>query len=618
MADTKISALPSASTPLTGTEVLPIVQGAGNFKVSIADVTAGRAVSALSYTSTTGANFATTSGNVGIGTASPAVELEVSSATGSATPTPTEVRISTTTSAADWSTSLPWGRLSFYSADGSDAGPKVQGAVDMIADAAVGGRSSMVFSSAVATTGTLTERMRITATGNVGIGTAAPSQKLEVVGTSSTTLVKNTATTAANGFNAANTGGNFYFGIDNSAGNFYGGGAYTRAIYSDGAYPIVFYTNATEKMRLDSAGNLGLGVTPSDTIGYGRAFDIGSSTGAAIYLRDTDAPTTQYGFIAYDGNDNGLKINNQNSGGFIRFSTAGSERARIDASGNLLVGTTSAGTTWASGGNANIDLEKSATYSVIQAKAYSTTAISGGMLVLSHSKSATVGTQTANASGDSLGFISFEGVNTSSAVAGSSYITGIVDGANGATYIPGALAFYTGTSSANPSERMRLDSSGNLLVGTTSLYNSARVSVLAAGGSGGIVFSVQNNNDTYYAANFRNTAGTSVGSISCTTSATAYVTSSDYRLKNITGPITTSGAYIDSLKPVEGTWKADGSTFVGLIAHETQEASRTTVATGTKDGKEMQGMDYSSAEIIANLIAELQSLRARVAQLESK
>jgi len=104
-----------------------------------------------------------------------------------------------------------------------------------------------------------------------------------------------------------------------------------------------------------------------------------------------------------------------------------------------------------------------------------------------------------------------------------------------------------------------------------------------------------------------------VGTIAVTTSTTSYNTSSDYRLKNITGPVSDSGAYIDSLKPVQGTWKADGSTFVGLIAHEAQEASRTNVATGTKDGDEMQGMDYSSAEIIANLIAEIQSLRQRLA-----
>ena len=111
---------------------------------------------------------------------------------------------------------------------------------------------------------------------------------------------------------------------------------------------------------------------------------------------------------------------------------------------------------------------------------------------------------------------------------------------------------------------------------------------------------------------------TNVGNISVTTSATAYNTSSDYRLKDITGSITTSGAYIDSLNPVEGTWKADGSTFVGLIAHEVQEASRTQVATGTKDGEEMQGMDYSNSELIANLIAEVKSLRQRVATLEAQ
>ena len=101
-----------------------------------------------------------------------------------------------------------------------------------------------------------------------------------------------------------------------------------------------------------------------------------------------------------------------------------------------------------------------------------------------------------------------------------------------------------------------------------------------------------------------------------TASATAYNTSSDYRLKDIEGPVENSGAYIDSLKPVHGKWKADGSKFIGLIAHEAQEVSQTPVATGEKDGEQMQGMDYSNPEFIANIIAELQSLRARVAQLE--
>ena len=169
------------------------------------------------------------------------------------------------------------------------------------------------------------------------------------------------------------------------------------------------------------------------------------------------------------------------------------------------------------------------------------------------------------------------------------------------------------------STRLTVDSSGNLLVGQTGTgyVNSDSLGIEKVGGR--LVVNHLNGtaSGTFYAAFGYNAIG--IGSITQSgTTAVLYNTSSDYRLKNITGPITTSGAYIDSLKPVEGTWKADGSTFVGLIAHETQEVSRTTVATGTKDGDEMQGMDYSSAEIIANLIAELQSLRARVAQLESK
>jgi hypothetical protein len=166
---------------------------------------------------------------------------------------------------------------------------------------------------------------------------------------------------------------------------------------------------------------------------------------------------------------------------------------------------------------------------------------------------------------------------------------------------------------------MRIDSSGNLLLATTTAstalangFNVVQVNdatYVSVGHSNGSV-----DGSWYHSFSYN---GTQIGTITQNgTTAVLYNTSSDYRLKNITGAITTSGQYIDSLKPVEGTWKADGSPFVGLIAHEVQEVSRTNVATGVKDGKQMQGMDYSSAEIIANLIAEVQSLRKRVFQLE--
>ena len=117
--------------------------------------------------------------------------------------------------------------------------------------------------------------------------------------------------------------------------------------------------------------------------------------------------------------------------------------------------------------------------------------------------------------------------------------------------------------------------------------------------------------------------GTLVGSISSTGSSTSYNTSSDYRLKDNQQPLTGSGAFIDALQPKTWEWKADGSKGVGFIAHEVQAVSPGSVvgekdAVDEKGNPKYQAMEYGSAEFIANIIAELQSLRKRVAQLEGK
>jgi hypothetical protein len=115
-------------------------------------------------------------------------------------------------------------------------------------------------------------------------------------------------------------------------------------------------------------------------------------------------------------------------------------------------------------------------------------------------------------------------------------------------------------------------------------------------------------------------SGSAIGSIQCTNVATSYATSSDYRLKNISGPIHDSGPFIDALRPCVGTWKIDGSAFVGFLAHEVQQVSPSSVV-GIKDAVDqsgapiLQSMAYGSAEFVANIVAELQSLRARVAAL---
>ena len=203
-------------------------------------------------------------------------------------------------------------------------------------------------------------------------------------------------------------------------------------------------------------------------------------------------------------------------------------------------------------------------------------------------------------------------------------------GNNGAAYAgaiwhEGAYPLIFGTSNA---ERARIDSSGNLLVGTTTpgtastgftAYGSgimaASTSASPAGyfnrGSDGTVIEFRRSNST-------------VGSISITTTATAYNTSSDYRLKDITGPITGTEAknFIMALQPKQGTWKLDGSPFAGFVAHEFQEVSPSSVS-GVKDAVDedgkpiMQAMQASSPEVMANIVAFIQEQQAIIEQLKA-
>jgi hypothetical protein len=118
-------------------------------------------------------------GNVGIGTSSPAVSgLEISRATGTTSLTPAVIRISTT-STGDWDANATWGALQFYSADASDGGAKVQAQIGATTFSTSGGVADITFSSAAITSGTLTERMRINASGTLLIGKAVTDNAVQ-------------------------------------------------------------------------------------------------------------------------------------------------------------------------------------------------------------------------------------------------------------------------------------------------------------------------------------------------------------------------------------------------------------------------------------------------------
>ena len=116
---------------------------------------------------------------------------------------------------------------------------------------------------------------------------------------------------------------------------------------------------------------------------------------------------------------------------------------------------------------------------------------------------------------------------------------------------------------------------------------------------------------------------TVVGSISVAGSVTTYNTTSDYRLKDDIADLTGSGTFIDSLKPRSYTWKIDGVKSSGFIAHELQEVTPASVF-GVKDAVQEDGVPihqsvcYGSAELIANIVAELQDLRKRLSSAEAE
>ena len=175
------------------------------------------------------------------------------------------------------------------------------------------------------------------------------------------------------------------------------------------------------------------------------------------------------------------------------------------------------------------------------------------------------------------------------------------------------------------SERLRIDASGNVLVGTTdtSLYNNTSGDGIKLGSSGEM--QVANTNDVPLWLNRMGTdggivnlrkAGVEVGSISVTSSATSYNTSSDQRLKDNIVDAPSASDDIDAIQVRSFDWKADGShQKYGMVAQELQSVAPEAVS-GDADSEDMMGVDYS--KLVPMMMKEIQSLRARVAQLEGE
>ena len=222
---------------------------------------------------------------------------------------------------------------------------------------------------------------------------------------------------------------------------------------------LVFYTTAdggstvSERMRIDSSGRVGIGTTsPTELLQVNG--NIFANGGFVRTANASAAAITARGFRQTIDGTEYLAIYHDNTGAV--FNVNGTERARIDSSGRLLVGTSSSITavTFPS-------LVQSNSFYSYQSSLFSADA-NGSNTFFLKSRNATTGSHTVVQANDLLGQINFAGSDGTNFVSGAN-IAATVDGTPGTNDMPGRLIFSTTADGAsNPTEKMRIDNAGNI------------------------------------------------------------------------------------------------------------------------------------------------------------
>jgi hypothetical protein len=336
-------------------------------------------------------------------------------------------------------------------------------------------------------------------------------------------------------------------------------------IFFPAADTIAFAEGGAEAMRIDSSGNVGIGTSSPDLYAGRSTLSVNGSTGGIITLQANGTQKLRM-FTGTNSNIGALTGTLDIATGdasALTLSTNSSERMRIDSSGNVGIGTSSP----------------------------------SNKFVVSNAGAAGAETRLVHGDGSTAG-ASFLSYNRS-----------------GAAFTPLEISGSYLKFSVSDVEKARIDSSGNLLVGTTTAYaTNSRVSISVANStSHGMTFR-PDTASAYRAVNFNNsTGGANVGFIDCTTSATTYSTSSDYRLKHDIQPMTGALAKVAALKPVTYKWNADNSESQGFIAHELQAVVPECVV-GEKDAVDAEGnpihQGIDTSFLVATLTAAIQEMKA--------
>ena len=373
-----------------------------------------------------------------------------------------------------------------------------------------------------------------------------------------------------------------------------------------------FATNAEERMRIDASGNLGIGVVPSAD-SFFKSLEIGN-TGSGITGRGA-ADTHFMSGLIWDGNStqeytvSSVAVGKyQITNGIHYWATAPSGTAgavatpqanmTLDASGNLLVGKTA------------LEYDNTAGH-IFRNDGFQSSIRSGGNVADFNRLSSDGEVIRLSKDGTTVGSI---GTASSHLYIG-----------NGTTNLlfhkdDNHISPWTGSAYANGTKDLGksdarfkdLHLSTNIYQGTTTPSSSAAGVTTEA--LGRATYSRGSGIGGFAHLAFINGNGT-VGTVTTSGSATAYNTSSDQRLKENIADADDAGAKIDSIQVRKFDWKVDGShQDYGMVAQELLEVAPEAVSQGETED-DMMGVDYS--KLVPMMLKEIQSLRARIAQLES-
>lgn len=252
-------------------------------------------------------------------------------------------------------------------------------------------------------------------------------------------------------------------------------------IWHDRNGPMVFTTNATEKMRITGAGNVGIGATPGFDFHVKRTFDgvascvmenasTGASAQAQFRVYNNAANFAQLGIY---GSANGpygaiaageahvysttnMTIMAEVASGVIKFAAGNNtEKMRLDSNGRLGIGTTSPATL----------LHIATSTTAVGVSTYEQASADADSYDLAFRKArGTVASPTVITVVDELGTIRFNGYSGAGGYVTGAAIKAISEGTIATTRVPAALSFWTGTDAAPTvlTERMNINSAGSI------------------------------------------------------------------------------------------------------------------------------------------------------------